>query len=72
LIADGVRAPVQPRGVLAKFEDLCAAEGRRQATEIGPTDATVDGSRVASTRAWPVDAQRYHTRMRVSAADDAE
>ena len=22
LIADGVRAPVQPRGVLAKFEDL--------------------------------------------------
>ena len=35
LIADGVRAPVQPRGVLAKFEDLYAADGERQATEMG-------------------------------------
>jgi len=54
LIADGVRAPVQPRGVLAKFEDLCAAVGRRQATETGPTDATVDGSRVPRKRAHAV------------------
>ena len=51
LIADGVRAPVQPRGVLAKFEDLCAAEGERQAARTGPTDATVDGSRVSRRRA---------------------
>src|SRR5450759_2668654 len=51
LIADGVRAPVQPRGVLAKFEDLYAADGERQAAKVAPPGATVDGIRVTETRA---------------------
>src|ERR1035437_8156979 len=51
LIADGVRAPVQPRGVLAKFEDLYSANADRQAAGKGPTGATVDGIRVPRVRA---------------------
>src|SRR5450756_1367796 len=51
LIADGVRAPVQPRGVLAKFEDLYSANADRQAAGKGPTGATVDGIRVPRMRA---------------------
>src|SRR5664280_1173338 len=51
LIADGVRAPVQPRGVLAKFEDLYSAIADRQAAETRPTGATVDGIRVTRRRA---------------------
>src|ERR1035437_113239 len=51
LIADGVRAPVPPRGVLAKFEDLYAADGERQAAKVAPPGATLDGIRVTETRA---------------------
>src|SRR5450830_780492 len=51
LIADCVRAPVQPRGVLAKFEDLYSANADRQAAGKGPTGATVDGIRVPRGRA---------------------
>src|SRR5450759_2903792 len=51
LIADGVRAPVQPRGVLAKFEDLYSANADRQAAGKWPTGATVDGIRVPHMRA---------------------
>src|SRR5512135_1553152 len=47
LIADGVRAPVQPRGVLAKVLRPHSFVRRRQAAQTRPTDATVDGSRVA-------------------------
>jgi hypothetical protein len=46
-----VRAPVQPRGVLAKFEDLYAADGERRAAKVAPPGATVDGIRVTETRA---------------------
>src|SRR5664279_2863154 len=59
LIADGVRAPVQPRGVLAKFEDLYSANADRQAAKIKPTGATVDGIRVPRMRAGAMSLARF-------------
>src|SRR5664279_1690825 len=67
LIADGVRAPVQPRGVLAKFEDLYSAIADRQAAETGLIGATVDGIRVTRMRADAL-AEHVDTRRKARTA----